>query len=283
MTRKHPLRTLLILAALAFIGLSSAGNTAQPKPAPVKNDFTIPKITENCRIDGVLEEPFWKRAGALDGFRVDADPERIPKAGTKVKLAFDDRMLYLAFMCDEPGLAGHGNESEAQKASALAGDSCEFSLFSRPETPYYSPYLQRLDYMNANDAVRTMRRFTITPTNVRTEARVYKVRSHTPYIIDDSWSCPWESAVKFPGDCYVMEMAIPWEHIGGLPQAGHTFRLNFVRTRAALGKETSCFNWYTGQNINVRPFDSANFIQEYPTIFASTRVEPDCMVLSRFI
>jgi hypothetical protein len=276
-------RTFLTLILLSSFFGASAGYTSPQNSNGATNDFVIPKITENCHIDGVLDEAFWKRADFLDGFRAEADPALVPRAQTRVKLAFDVRMLYLSFSCDEPGLAGRTNDSDVQKAAALLGDSCEFSLFSRPETPYYSPYLQRLDYMNANEAVRTMRRFTVTPANVRAEARVYKLRSHTPYIIEDSWNCPWESAVKFSGANYIIEAAIPWDQIGGLPQPGHTFRVNFVRTRTALEKETSCFNWYSSQNITVKPYVSANFIQEYPTIFASTRVEKNRMVLSRFI
>ena len=277
MNTLHCIRILLIPAVFAFFGAASIGTAAtSPSAAPVKNDFVMPKVDRACHIDGVLDEPSWKGAGTLDNFRVDADPARVPQAGTRVKLSYDDKNLFVAFICDEPGLKG-------QNASALAGDACEFSLFSRPETPYYSPYLQRLDYMNANERYRTMRRFMLTPSNERSEARVYKTASHTPYIIEDSWTCPWESAVKFTQTGYVMEMAIPWESIGGLPKAGHTFRLNFIRTRAALGKEISCFNWYSSKNINVRPFSSANFIQEYPTIFAPARVEPDRMTLSRFV
>ncbi len=276
MTVFHSIGTLLIPAVFAFFGAASVGIAAPSASASVKNDFTISKAAQAYHIDGALDESFWKGAGTLDNFRVDADPARTPQAGTRVKLAYDDKVLLVAFICDEPGLNG-------RKAAALDGDSCEFSLFSRPETPYYSPYLQRLDYMNANEAVRTMRRFLLTPSGERAEARVFKDGPHNPYQVDDSWNCSWESAVKFTAGGYVMEMAVPWESIGGLPRAGHTFRLNFIRTRAALGKETSCFNWYSSRNINVKPFSSANFIQEYPTIFASTRVEPNRMVLTRFV
>jgi hypothetical protein len=284
MTAFHCSRTLLIPAAFAFFCTAAMGTTARSQPAgSAKHDFVISKATQAYHIDGALDEPFWKQAETLDNFRVDADPARIPRAQTRVRLAYDDKVLLVAFICVEPGLKGRAGESDARNAAMLAGDSCEFSLFSRPETPYYSPYLQRLDYMNAAEAVRTMRRFALTPANERSEARVYKAGPHTPYIVDDSWNCSWESAVKFTPGGYVMETAIPWESIGGLPKAGHTFRLNFIRTRAAIMKETSCFNWYSGKNINVRPFSSANFIQEYPTIFASVRVERDRMALSRFI
>ncbi|MHB9029711.1 MAG: beta-galactosidase trimerization domain-containing protein, partial [Candidatus Latescibacterota bacterium] len=273
-----PCRFRAFFPALALVCLTAGMLPAAPAQAAApKNDFVIPKISELYRIDGVLDEPFWKGAEALDGFRTDANPGLIPHAATRVKLAYDDQSLLVAFLCDEPGIR------EGAPGPALYGDSCELSLFSRPETPYYSPYLQRLDYMNANEAVRTMRRFVLTPTNQRREARVYKVGPHSPYIIDEAWNCPWESAVKTGPGSIVMEWAIPWEQIGGQPRPGHTFRLNFVRVRKTWGDETSCFNWYSSPNITVRPFSSAGFIQEYPTIFASTRVEKDRMTVTRFV
>ncbi len=266
------IRTLV--PALALIGI--AGLAAPARAAAPRHDFAIPRITEPCRVDGVLDEAFWKRADVLDGFRTDANPGRIPHAETGVRVAYDRTTLYVAFICEEPGIKA------GMTGGSLLGDSCEFTLFSRPETPYYSPYLQRLDYMNANEAVRTMRRFALTPANVKDEARVYKTGPHTHYITDKAWECPWESAVGFEAGRYTMEMAVPWEHIGGLPQPGHTFRLNFIRTRKTFDDETSCFNWYSGPNILARPFASASFVQEYPTIFATTRVEQDRMVLTRF-
>jgi hypothetical protein len=174
MTVFRRIRPLLIPALFALFGAAGAVNAApSASAASGKTDFVIPKTTAAHHVDGVLDEPYWKAAGTLDNFRVDADPAKTPRAGTKVKLAYDDTVLLVAFICDEPGLNGKAGESDAQKAAALAGDSCEFSLFSRPETPYYSPYLQRLDYMNANERYRTMRRFALTPAGDRSEARVY--------------------------------------------------------------------------------------------------------------
>ncbi len=268
----------LVFAAIALVCTALSGAAAPSKPSTgVKNDFAIPKTTVAYRIDGVLDEPFWKESGALDNFRVNANPGLIPLAATKVKMAYTDAAFLVAFICDEPGIAKGAN------VGSLLGDFCEFSLFSRPETPYYSPYLQRLDYMNANEAVRTMRRFTISPANARTEARVYKEGPHTPYIIDESWNCPWESAVKATSHGYIMETAVPWEHIGGMPKPGHTFRLNFIRTRKIYGDESSCFNWFSSPNITVKRLASKSFFQEYPTIFATADVKDDRMVLTRFV
>ena len=259
----------------AFLALVVLAAASCGRPGSPRHTFAIFNAGQECQVDGRLTEPHWKKAQQLGDFRVDADPQKIPGASTEVRLAFDDDRILVAFTCE--GKKGGG---------AIPGDDfCEFSLFSRPETPFYSPFLQRLDYMNAADAVRTMRRFKVTAANERSEANVSKVGAHTPYIVDEAWDCVWESAAASSGGKYVIEISIPWAQIGGRPLPGHTFRVNFIRSRmtAAGGRETSCFNWYSGENIRVRPFASENFIQEYPTIFSSVQFEDGRAVLKRFV
>ena len=265
----YPRFKYLVLMMIGLVVISCG------RPASPRHSFTVLKAEQIGEIDGRLSEPFWKTAEKMGDFRVDANPQRIPGASTEVRLAFSDDSLLIAFRC---GI--HEKNSDIQQ-----DDFCEFSLFSRPETPYYSPFLQRLDYMNASDAVRTMRRFKVTAANERSEANIYKVGAHTPYIVDENWSCPWESAVSSDGGEYVIEISIPWAEIGGRPRPGHTFRVNFIRSRAAGagGRATSCFNWYSGENIRVRPFASENFIQEYPTIFSAVQFEGGRAVLTRFV
>lgn len=245
------------------------------RPPASRHSFVVYNVEQEGRVDGRLVESFWRKAQRLGDFRVDADPQKMPEVSTEVCLAFTEDRLLVAFVCKD-------NEGGSQNPE---GDFCEFSLFSRPETPFYSPFLQRLDYMNAADAVRTMRRFRVTSANERSEANVYKEGAHTPYIIDESWACPWESAVASRDGEYVIELSIPWVEIGGRPAPGHAFRVSFIRSRttAAGERETSCFNWYSGENIRVRPFASENFIQEYPTIFASAQFEDGRAVLRRFV
>jgi hypothetical protein len=261
-------RWLLIFAFPLWV--VSCGRTPSPG-----HSFPIQNTLEKCEVDGRLEESFWKKAQKLNGFRVDADPARIPAADTEVRLVFGENTLLVAFVCEDIKSAGANPDD----------DFCEISLFSRPETPFYSPFMQRLDYMNANDSVRTMRRFQVASGNGRREANVYKVGAHTPYIVDESWSCSWKSNVSRRDGGYIVETAIPWADIGGRPKPGHTFRVNFIRSRKTSGggTETSCFNWYAGDNIRVRPFASENFAQEYPTIFATVRFDDGRAMLTRFV
>lgn len=284
MKNKRPMFpvTAAFLPMVAWMAVSAGcGTSPARREAPaqagssVKHAFIIRKADETPRVDGRLDEMLWKSAERLGGFRIDSDPERVPAVNTEVLLAYNDESFLVAFLLEEPG----------SSASVRPGEVCEISVFSRPETPFYSPYLQRLDYMNANESVRTMRRFEVSASNERRQANVYKVGPHTPYIIDYGWKSGWQTAVSGKKRTLVIETAIPWADIGGLPKPGYTFRVNLVRTRITPeGKsEGDWFNWYSGPNIPVKPWASVNFIQEYPTIFATARFEDGRAVLTRFV
>ena len=264
------------LTAVLFM-LAAAGCSSTDTGTTVRHEFRIEKTAGVPAVDGRLDESFWKRATTLDNFRIDADPDNIPAAGTTVKTAYDDKGLYVAFICEEPELVRLALDG------AYSGDFCELLTFSRPETPYYSPFLQRLDYMNANNAMRTQRRFAVTVSGSRIDSNIYKTGPHTPYITDDSWEGAWESAVSMGNGRYTVEMAVPWETIGGMPAPGHTFKLHFVRHRSVGDGEWLTFNWAKNENLYVVSFDPAEFTQEHPQIFAPVVFDGDHAVLTRYV
>ncbi|MFC1607653.1 hypothetical protein ACFL47_06735 [Candidatus Latescibacterota bacterium] len=251
-----------------------------------KNSFTITRFTGTYSVDGSLDEPFWSNTEPLTGFRIDADPDRVSSAETTVYLAYDNEVLLAVFVCDEPDMARLLSalvSSKKRDAEAGNNEYCELQVFSRPATPYYSPFLQRLDYKNANNKVRTQRHYIVTASDKGIEGNIYKVGAHTKYITDDTWTGSWEHAVSRDKDRYVVEMAIPWSEIGGLPGEGHDFKLHFVRRRSVSVAEIVSFNWYSGNNIDVYSFDPASFDQEHPTIFSPVVFAQDHAVLTRFI
>ncbi len=241
--------------------------------------FSIGITGETCKVDGVLDEGFWKDAVPLDGFRINADPDSIPEYYTAAYAAYGEDALFVAFVCEE-----HERLIEmTMKPNGDIHDYCELLTFSRPETPWYSPYLQRLDYKNANNAVRTQRSFIVSATGKVRDANVYKTGAHTPYITDHDWEGDWDSAVKGGKGCYIAEIAIPWETIGGMPKPGHDFRLHFVRRRDVPGQEFAVFSHVKSENLYVSSFNPADFKQEHPQIFSPVTFHNDHAVLSRYI
>lgn len=275
----HLVRFLLIFMISFPVILSGCSS---PYKTP-KHTFRINNIREKFSIDGKLDEPFWKKAEPMGDFRVDADPGRLPGAETLVYIAYDDESLLVAFECNESMMKKLKADMKSQNAEVWKDDYCELQIFSRPETPYYSPFMQRLDYMNANNSVRTQRHFIVTAAGEKRDGNIYKVGPHTSYITDDSWEGKWESAVSYGNSGYYIEMAVPWLEIGGKPGPGHTVKLHFIRHQTLSAKEIASFNWYSGENIQVESFDPASFIQEHPVLFAPVKFENDYAVLTRYI
>ncbi|HEC62169.1 MAG TPA: hypothetical protein ENI27_07940, partial [bacterium] len=272
---------VLIIICIVFYVSDSLALGADKKRQ--KHSFRIHETKEQYLIDGKLDELFWKKAELLGGFRVDADPGRFPDAQTSVYITYNENALLVAFICNEPMMNKLKADVASKNLETWKGDYCELQVFSRPETPYYSPFMQRLDYMNANDKARTQRHFIVTAANARQDGNIYKVGPHTQYITDDSWEGEWESAVSMEKDRYVIEMSVPWIEIGGIPRPGHTFKLGFMRHRQESAKEISRFNWYSGENIRVDSFDPASFTQEHPIMFAPVRLEQEHAILTRFV
>src|SRR5512135_3571885 len=93
------------LAALAFAppGLSARDKQAQAPPKPSgPRTVTAVRTDEPMKIDGRLEEKVWQTPPA-EGFTQsdpqDGAPATLP---TRVWVAFDDKALYVAALCQDP-------------------------------------------------------------------------------------------------------------------------------------------------------------------------------------
>jgi len=276
-------KLILLITCFIFVLSACACTTSENHSTQNRDTFEFYKTSEHYAIDGSLSESFWVNGEPLVGFRVDSDPEQIPVENTEVYLAYSTNALLAAFVCEEKMIDKLTEAIVSSGLKAWKGDYCELQVFSRPETPYYSPFLQRLDYKNANNKARTQRHFTITAAGAKQEGNIYKVGPHTSYITDDSWECEWQAAVTMLKDRYIIELSIPWSEIGGFPQPGHSFRLGFIRHRSETIREISRFNWYSGENFQVETFDPAHFIQEHPVMFAPVVFHDDHAKIKRYV
>jgi len=278
MKRYVTLSSYLLIAVSLFSAAIFSSCTSKTHSESGADTFSVAMTDEMCKVDGRLDEKFWKDAVPLDGFRIDADPLHLPECSTVVYLSYGEDALYAAFVCEEAGMS-----EIIKEPSADMSDYCELLTFSRPETPYYSPYLQRLDYKNANNAVRTQRSFKVSASAKTGDANIYKTGAHSPYITDNDWTEVWDSASFVSNNGYVAELSIPWETIGGMPQAGHDFKLHFVRRRAVDGEEFAVFSHIDSENLHVVSYDPADFNQEHPQIFSPLEFHGDHAVLKRYI
>ena len=97
---------------LGYAGILSAeGNlTDYPLPEPLH----IPKLTirEEVKIDGVLDEDFWKKATKFSQF-VGRQGETALRESTELYLGYDDKWLYLAWVVEDSDIRATMTERDS--------------------------------------------------------------------------------------------------------------------------------------------------------------------------
>ena len=161
-------------------------------------------------VDGALREPVWHQIEPLEGLRRSEQSPDISHVGiwrgATARACWDDEALYVAVMCrvweaDRLVVPGQAQDDEA----ILQGDWVGLSVSSGSgPTPRHW--------------------FVVDPANLRWDAIETQGGQR-----DTSVNPRWRSAVGFRDDRFIVEMAIPWNSIGGKPDVGEKRRANIVR------------------------------------------------------
>lgn len=83
----------------AFLFLTGTVFAAAAVPSVKVPEFAAPLA---IKLDGIPDEPFWKKASPIDDFHRFRRPGTPVKAKTTVKFCADDKNLYAAIVCHEP-------------------------------------------------------------------------------------------------------------------------------------------------------------------------------------
>ena len=97
--------------------------------------------------DGVPDEPFWKKAAVIDHlvrFRTTVQAE----ANTRILLCADQKNLYLALLCDEPG------KVSAAGTSVWSGDRVEIFFGMTGKNDWYRQMAIALNGLFYNEFIR---------------------------------------------------------------------------------------------------------------------------------
>jgi hypothetical protein len=128
-------------------------------------------------------------------------------------VAHDDEMLYLAFRCEEPNLAGMILRGTERDDSVWMGDSVDIFLSVGQEP---SPFVH----------------FILNPNNVQWDAR-----NQDKDAMDERYSPDWQSATAVGEGAWLAEVALPWEEIEvAAPGPGETRRAQLGRQRKGGGE-----------------------------------------------
>ncbi len=127
-----PAAVAIVLAVEMFVFLAGCGPSpsgregAAADGAAVQHSFVIQNTDRELRLDGRLDEAFWKSADRLDDFRVDSDPGRVPPVNTEVLLAFGGEALYAAFVLEEPRNSGAWRRATSARSRSSPGPKRRF-------------------------------------------------------------------------------------------------------------------------------------------------------------
>jgi hypothetical protein len=185
----------------------------------IRRTATIPRRAAQVAapvIDGKLDDPLWQHAVLLDPLTPYIGSSGSAPQATRVRAAYDDQNLYLAFECDEPQPAAMRILGANRDDSGVwLGDSVDIFL-SVGEEPV--PYVH----------------FILNPNNVQWDA--YCANGEP----DLSFNPDWQSATAIGEKNWSVEAALPWAQIRvPAPKPGERRRANVCRSRSVGGERTS--------------------------------------------
>ena len=153
-------------------------------------------------IDGKLDDAGWSGAARLFPF-FENQKGRLPKAQTEARVFYDDRALYVGFACDEPFMDNLVADSKRRDDKVWLDDDAEV-FFRRPGAGAKEYYH-------------------VSISNAAVPCEAYEGRA--------DWDPTLQAATSKGADRWYMELAIPWDQVGGAPKPGEVWGFNVTRQR----------------------------------------------------
>ncbi len=179
-------------------------------------------------IDGRLDEPAWRTCGRFLPF-IAMNRAGLAATQTQALAFYDAAALYIGFRCDEPAmgrLVAHNKTHDG----ALWHDDCVEVLLRLPGGAGLAHFI------------------------VNTIGVTYEAKDH-----ERSWNPSFRAAVHKGKESWSAEMAIPWKALGGMPEPGDTWRMNFCRERRAV-TELSSWSPASGRFVAPATFGRVAFV-----------------------
>jgi hypothetical protein len=176
---------------------------------------------ETIRIDGVLDEPAWRKAEAGWGFRV-WDPQRgqLPSEETVFKIAYDDYAVYVGVAC---------LESDPSNIKAQ---------LSRRDQMHDSDIISL--YLDTYHDHTTGYNFRVNAAGVKGDRYVYGDGN-----MDPDWDGVWDAEVSRDGRGWYAEFRIPFSCVRYRNAEEMTWGCNLYRYMHGRGEDTAWTVWDT--------------------------------------
>jgi hypothetical protein len=185
-------------------------------------EYVVHRASGAIAIDGILAEPAWDRAEKAGPFVRSLDGKPCT-ASTEARLLWDDENLYVAFLAEDPNVAGQ---------------------FFKDDEPLYTSNVVEI-FLNPSGDLKRYEEIEIAPTNALFDASFTGRRQG----MDLAWSSRARHAVHVDGTLndprdidrgWTAELAIPFSALTGMPkprpERGDRWRFNLYRLRQGPGQ-----------------------------------------------
>ena len=174
-------------------------------------------------IDGKDNDPLWRNAQVIDGFRVfDPVEDGEPTMRTEARVAYDDRHLYVLVRAFDP----HPDSITA--------------LLSRRDERTPSDYIRII--VDSYHDRRTGYEFMVNPAGVQRDIYLYNDSNE-----DVTWNAIWEVKTSIDSLGWVAEFRIPLSQLRYPQRAEHVFGIGIHREVARLNERSSWPLWRRSQ------------------------------------
>jgi hypothetical protein len=253
----------VLLVVISMFAVSGMGQERAKVPIQAKN-YRIESTSEPVHVDGVLDEPVWQSAQAME-FDAETSPADnvTPPVRTIGYMTYDRKNLYVAFRASDP----NPHEIRAHLSDRDSAFNDDFIGVV-------------LDTFNDN---RRAFEFFVNPLGVQMDL----IQDDTNRNEDDSWDAIWSSAGRVTADGYVVEMAIPFTSLR-FPRtdAEQTWGIDMVRiyprsSRVRIGlqgqdRNRNCYLCQSSRITGFREITPGRDIELDPTLTAQqTSVRED--------
>lgn len=196
-----------------FLEKAAAGLALLPKSVEVADgpsdpqairSITATRVTGNVAIDGKLAEPDWGKA-AFSGMFRNASDKKPALNQTAVRVLFDERALYIAFVC-----------ADRETGRIQAGATKEKELFSAKDDALAI-------FLQPDEKATVYYQMAFNPKAVQFDQKVKGGDR------DYDFHPEWNVAISVEDDCWIAEVELPYAAFG-LEARGNTgWRMNFFR------------------------------------------------------
>ena len=182
-----------------------------------QGSYNLYQVEDNSiKIDGVLNDMSWQDKEISTSFIQTFPTDSLPaQRSTEVKMAFDQRNLYIAVRCFTP--------SDDYQVNTLIRD------FSFPRTDAFAVFLSP-----RNDGTNALS-FAVSPYGSQREGIV---ANGGLFGVTTAWDSKWNSAVQRDSLGWTAEMAIPFKNIRYDPR-DTLWSINFARNDLQINEQST--------------------------------------------